>query len=140
MYYKDIQYFKNALFRRYVGVKRPVFDSMVAKVTEYKVVHRKHRSKGRPPKLCIADQLLMMLMYYREYRTFFHVGNSFGMSESQCFRIIIQIEIVLLSFYEFHVGGKKQLVIPGKSLDVVIIDVTESPIERPKKTAEVLLG
>jgi hypothetical protein len=135
MYYKDIQQFKNPHFRRFVGVKRSVFDMMVTKVTEYKSVHRKHKSKGRPPKLCIADQILMMLMYYREYRTFFHVGNSFSMSESQCHRIVINTEAILLSFYEFHIGGKKKLIIPGISLDVVIVDVTESPVERPKKNS-----
>lgn len=136
MYYKDIQHFEDPLFRRFVGVKRFVFNMMVTKVTEYKEVHRKHKSRGRPPTLCVADQILMMLMYYREYRTFFHVGNSFGMSEAQCFRIIIKIEVILLSFYEFHIGGKKKLVIPGMSLGVVIIDVTESPVERPKKNSK----
>jgi hypothetical protein len=37
---------------------------------------------GRPPKLSWAAQLLMTLMYWREYRTEFHIGLAFGISES----------------------------------------------------------
>ena len=29
-------------------------------------------------------RLLMLLMYYREYRSFAHFGASFTMSEAQC--------------------------------------------------------
>ncbi len=35
--------------------------------------------------------LLMVLEYLREYRTYFHIGQSYGMSESNCFKIIIPI-------------------------------------------------
>ncbi|MBF7694254.1 transposase family protein [Acinetobacter pollinis] len=32
-------------------------------------------SKGRPPKLCLEDQVLLCLSYWREYRTLFHVAT-----------------------------------------------------------------
>jgi hypothetical protein len=135
MYYKDIQNLKDTHFRRLVGVKRPVFEKMVAVVTDYKERHRKHKNRGRPPRLTIADLVLVMLMYYREYRTFFHVGQSYGMSEGQCYRIITKIESILIASKLFHLPGKKKLIENGVEFEVVIVDVTESPVERPKKNS-----
>jgi adenosylcobyric acid synthase len=36
--------------------------------------------------LSIEDKLLMTLEYLREYRTYFHLGHSYGLSESACYR------------------------------------------------------
>ena len=48
-------------FKRAVGVPRDIFDIMLEEIK------RKIRDFGRPPKLNRADQLLMTLMYWREY-------------------------------------------------------------------------
>jgi len=133
MYYNDIQGLKESRFQRLVGVKRAVFDQMVAVVTTHVESHRKHPSRGRPTRLSIADQVLIMLMYYREYRTFFHVGASYGLSETQCWRIVTTIESILIASEVFHLPGKKKLTGGGILSEVVIVDVSESPIERPKK-------
>ena len=135
MYYKDIQNIKDTHFRRLVGVQRSVFEKMVAVVTDYKERHQKHKNRGRPPRLTIADLVLVMLMYYREYRTFFHVGQSYGMSEGQCYRIVTKIESILIASKLFHLPGKKKLIENGVEFEVVIVDVTESPVERPKKNS-----
>lgn len=133
MYYKDIQHIKDTDFRRLVGVKRPVFEQMVSVVAQYKEQHRKHPKRGRPAKLSTADQVLVMLMYYREYRTFFHVGSSYRLSEGQCHRVVTRIESILIASKLFHIPGKKKLTGDGVEFEVVIVDVTESPVERPKK-------
>lgn len=135
MYYTDIQHINEAQFQRLVGVKRPLFDRMVAVVTEYKEKHRKHKNRGRPPKLSTSDQVLVMLMYYREYRTFLHVGSSYGISEGQCHRIVTKIESILIASNLFHLPGRKKLTGDGVAFEVVIVDVTESPVERPKKNS-----
>jgi hypothetical protein len=135
MYYEDIRDINDTHFRRLVGVKRPVFEKMVAVVTDYVEKHRKHKNRGRPPRLTIADLVLVMLMYYREYRTFFHVGRSYGMSEGQCYRIVTKIESILIASKLFHLPGKKKLTEHGVEFEVVIVDVTESPVERPKKNS-----
>jgi hypothetical protein len=136
MYYKDIQHIKATHFQRLAGVKRSVFDQMVSVVAEYKEQHRKHKTRGRPPKLSIADQVLVMLMYYREYRTFFHVGSSYGLSEGQSYRVVTKIEAILIASKLFHIPGKKKLTSGGGvAFEVVIVDVTESPVERPKKNS-----
>ncbi len=38
------------------------------------------------------NQVLMTLEYLREYRTYFHIGQSWGLDESNVYRIIQKIE------------------------------------------------
>lgn len=88
---------------------------------------------GRPSKLRVEDQLLMTLEYWREYRTDFHIGQSWGVNESTAYRIIRKIEDTLVNSRAFTLPGKKQLQKSDYQLEVVVIDVTETPIERPQK-------
>jgi hypothetical protein len=69
----------------------------------------------------------------REYRTYFHIGQSWGVNESTAYRIIRKIEDTLVSSRAFTLPGKKKLQQPNYQLGVVVVDVTETPIERPKK-------
>ncbi len=50
---------------------------------------------GRPSKLGLEDQLLMTLEYWREYRTYFHIGQSWRVNESTAYRIIRRTEQTL---------------------------------------------
>ena len=89
---------------------------------------------GRPPKLSRADQLLMTLMYWREYRTQFHIAGSYGISESAVSRTIRQVEDVLIASEKFHLPGKKALQSNDLEIEVLLVDVSEQAIERPKKS------
>jgi hypothetical protein len=80
----------------------------------------------------------MTLEYWREYRTYFHIGQSWRVNESTAYRIIRKIEDTLTKSRTFTLPGKKRLTNSDYQLQVVIVDVTESPIERPKKTKKVL--
>lgn len=95
-----------------------------------------HKNKGNlrgpKPKLSMENKVLMLLMYYREYRTFLHISATFGISEAQCWRIITDLEKRLMKSNLFHIKGKKRL-LSEDCFEVVIVDVAESPIERPKK-------
>nr|WP_322681670.1 transposase family protein [Nostoc sp. DedQUE03]MDZ7977165.1 transposase family protein [Nostoc sp. DedQUE03] len=75
----------------------------------------------------------MTLEYWREYRTYFHIGQSWGVNESTVYRIIRKIEDKLSKSKAFTLPGKKKLTSSNYQLEVVVVDVTESPIERPKK-------
>lgn len=97
----------------------------------------KKSSGGRKNKLCIEDQLLMALEYIREYRTYFHIGQSYGVSESSAYKTIKWVESVLVKDPDFSLPGKKALVKSEMEYEVVLIDATESPIERPKKNKNV---
>ncbi len=89
MKYKEIEKLEGEKFRRLTGVKKSTFKRMVEILDEED--KRKKARSGRKSKLCIEDRLLMALEYMREYRTYFHIGQSYGMSESNCFKIIIPI-------------------------------------------------
>lgn len=88
---------------------------------------------GRPGKLSLEDQLLMTLEYLREYRTYFHIGQSWGVNESTAYRITRKIEDTLMASRAFTLPGKKKLQTTDTKIEVVVVDVTETPIERPKK-------
>ena len=75
----------------------------------------------------------MSLQYWREYRTSFHLGLSWGVAESLVCRTVQKIENLLIKSKAFHVPGKKQLCTEGTSFAVIVIDVGESPVERPQK-------
>jgi len=111
---------------------------MVLIVQEHIRQRRKHAKRGKPPKLQLEDQLLMMLMYLREYRTFFHTAVTYGISEGQCCRIIRKLESILINSKTFHLPGRKALLKSDLQWEVLVIDVGESPVDRPKKKAKVL--
>lgn len=133
MFYKAIKALNPSQFKRLTGVKREVFEQMLSVLEEFKSCSRKHPSRGTPAKLSHADKLLLLLMYYREYRTQFHIGVTYGISESRVCEIIKETESILIKDSRFHLPGKKSLLKEEAQFEVVLIDVTESPVERPKK-------
>jgi len=129
MRYEEIKNRKDADFKRLTGVSHATFEKMLA------VVEAGLPSFGRPPKLSRADQLLMTLMYWREYRAQFHIAQTYGVSEATVSRTIRKIEDVLIRSKQFHLPGKKALRPGDTVIEVVIVDATEQPIERPKKSS-----
>jgi hypothetical protein len=127
MRYETIQNLKAEEFKRCTGVSREMFEKML------NVVRQGLRDFGRTPKLSRADQLLMTLMYWREYRTEFHIGLTYGVSESTVCRTIKKVEDVLVKSGEFKLPGKKALQPSDTLIEVILVDATEQPIERPKK-------
>ena len=75
----------------------------------------------------------MALQYWREYRTYFHIGSDFGVAESTACRIVHKIENILIKSRLFSLPGKKKLLESSGLEDLVVIDVMESPIERPQR-------
>ncbi len=72
-------------------------------------------------------------MYWREYRSEFHIGLTYGVSESTVCRTVRKIKDTLLKSKQFHLPGKKILQASETVLEIVVIDATEQPIERPQK-------
>lgn len=75
----------------------------------------------------------MALEYIREYRTYFHTSQSYGVSESSTYKTIKWIEDTLIKHPDFSLPGRKALLKSDMEYELVLIDATESPIERPKK-------
>ena len=127
MDYETIEQLKDSDFNRLTGVQRETFEQMLA------VLEKGLRAFGRPAKLSRADQLLMTLMYWREYRTEFHIAQSYGVSEATVCRTIRKVEDALGRSKKFCLPGKKALQASDTLFEVVLVDVSEQPVERPKK-------
>ena len=127
MRYDQIHDWAPAAFKRLTGVRKETFLTMLAALQEDR------RNFGRPAKLALADQLLLTLMYWREYRTQFHIAQSYGVSEATVCRTILRVENTLLRSGQFRLPGKKALREPDAALEGVVLDASESPVERPKK-------
>jgi transposase len=79
----------------------------------------------------------MTLMCWREYRTEFHIAQSYGVSESTVCRTIQKVEDVLVSSGKFTLPGKKALQPTDTIFEVVLVDASEQPIEcSPKSQKE----
>jgi len=76
-----------------------------------------------------------MLEYWREYRTYFHIAQSRNLSESQAWKIIRRCEDVLVKSGKFALPGRKALCQSDMSYEVIMIDATETPVERPQKNS-----
>ena len=131
MKYIDSKKLSDPQFKRYTGISYSTFYLMVEQL-------KKHLpTTGRPAKLSLEDQVLLSLSYWREYRTLFHVATSYGVSEPTASRIVRHVEDCLIQSNLFNLP--KDLP-EGEGIDwnIVIIDATEIPIQRPKKTEEKL--
>lgn len=133
MKYDQIEDLKEEAFRRLTGVKRSTFNRMVEILTE--ADKEKKAKGGRRNKLSIADRLLMALEYLREYRTYFHISQSYGVSESSAYLSIKWVENTLIRHPDFALPGRKALLKSEVDYEVVLIDASETPVQRPKKNS-----
>ena len=131
MSYKQVRNLKRTEFKRLCGVTPEVFEERVKVIATEKALAKK---SGRPSKLSFEDQVLMTLEYWREYRTYFHMGTNWGLNETNVLRIVRKVENILIKSGLFNVGGKKQLYSQESELEVLVVDVSEHEIERPKKS------
>jgi len=117
-------------FKRIIGVKRKIFNEMaIVLAMSYAL---KHEKGGRPSKLSIENQLMLALEYWRQYVTFAELGFNYGVSESVAHDIVTWVENVLIQSGKYALPGKKAF-LDDRSLEIVLLDVTESQVERPKK-------
>lgn len=129
--YEEIKQFSEEQFRRLTGVKKGTFAEMMSVLVEAQ--NNRYRRAGRRSSLTMEDRLLMALEYLREYRTYFHLGSSYGLSESACYRSCKWVEDVLIKSGKFALPGRKALLKSELEYEVILVDATESPIQRPKK-------
>ena len=138
MRYDRIKHLSCEDFRRLTGIKPKTFGAMLG---ELEVAERKkHARGGRYSIQSLPDRLLIALEYWREYRTFYHIAISYDVSESACWKTVRWIEDVLIKSKKFRLPGRKALLASDTQFEVVLVDATETPCERPKKTAPPLFG
>ncbi len=134
---KHIKEEPEEIFRRMTGIKRSTFNMMMVILKQAESVLK--AQGGKPNKLTIEDRLLMTLEYLREYRTYFHISRSYGVSESACYRNIRWVEDILIKNGTFALPGRKALLKSDVEYELVLIDATETPIERPKKNKSAII-
>ncbi len=131
MKYEQIRNLPDESFRRLTGIKRQTFEKMIKILAEDD--KNKKIKGGRKNKLSLENQLLMALEYIREYRTYFHISKSYGVSESTAYKTVRWVEDTLIKHPDFALPGRKALLKTDMEYEVVLVDASETPIERPKK-------
>ncbi|KJV53587.1 DDE superendonuclease family protein [Orientia tsutsugamushi str. Gilliam] len=90
MKFDQIKELKDEKFRRLTGVRKGIFSKMVDILS--KADGLKKSKGGRKNKLNLEEQLLMALEYLREYHTYFHIGQNYGISESSAYKAVKWVE------------------------------------------------
>jgi len=122
----------NRQFKRLFGVKRQTFSLMLEILQ--RAFDKLHQRGGKPPtKLLVEDRLFLTLQYWREYRTLEHLAYEYNTVKSYIHKTIVWVENTLLCDGTFRLPGKKSLMVREKKQRTIAIDVTESPIERPRR-------
>lgn len=130
MQYRELEHLSNREFKRWCGVSRGAFQEMVEVVRPH--LDRQGR-RGGQAKLSVEDQVLVVLAYWREYRSQFHIGVSWGLHETTVGRIVKKVEDLLIKSGKFRLPSQRQLYQPGWEWKVMVVDVGEMEIERPQK-------
>jgi hypothetical protein len=131
MMYKETVKLKDQEFRRLTGIKRETFGKAIEILDKAEAERR--RKGGHKGKLAIEDMLLLTLEYLREYRTYFHIAQEYGVHEATAWRICRWVEETLTRDGTFSLPGKKELIKSDVEYEAVQIDATETPVERPKR-------
>ena len=122
---------KEALFKRLYGVKPATFTKMLSILQ--KEFDAMHRNGGKPPKLTPEDKLYVTLKYLREYRTMDSIAAEYGVCKGTVCLSVQWVEDTLVKDGTFALPEKRVLKRKSASIEYIVVDVTESPINRPKK-------
>ena len=117
-------------FKRAYGVTKEIYGKMLEILEEENV--KKYRYGGRPSKVTVENKLQMMLQYYRENRTYLHIGKSYNIAENTCFRCVVWAEEILIKSGYFSLPNANK-VMEDTNIDEIIVDATEIHIEKPLK-------
>jgi hypothetical protein len=120
-------------YQELFGVKKPTFDLMIERLT--KAQAQKHVKGGRNSKLTVLDMLMIFLAYLHDYRTMKALAFDYGVAKSTIHSTIIWVENTLINCSEFTLPSRRILK-EGTSIEVVLVDVTEQQVERPKKSKD----
>jgi hypothetical protein len=128
---ENIKNCKEAEFRSVTGVRPATFGAMLEAVNAaYEETHKKRNGRNR--KLSREDMLLRTLEYYKEYRTLACIGASYGLKKPNVGKRIKFVEDALAKSGLFRLPGKKKLTQSDVEFEIIVVDMTQTPIQRPK--------
>jgi len=128
--YEKATRLKDKDFKQIIGVKKETYEKMLKEL--HKSYAEKHKRRGRHSKLPLEDQLFLSLKYWRQYVTQKELAFEFEVGEATAHDVIVWVEDTLVRSGKFSLPGKKAL-LDDTEIEIVLVDVTEAPIERPKK-------
>ena len=117
-------------YRRRTGIYPETFHDMHEILQAWESQKKK---PGRPAALLMAEQLILTLEFWREYRTYFHLGQDWGVHETTAQRAVERVKAALLASQRFSLPGKRSLITGEAVQNAVLVDVSEVPCERPEK-------
>jgi hypothetical protein len=123
-------------YKEIFGVEKYIFERMLKILNAAYAFNNKEKdvSKGgSKPKLSVLDCLVITLMYWREYRTFRHIAYDYDVGKSTVGRAILWVENTLIASGIFNLKSQRELRENLSKIKIVVIDVTEQEIERPKR-------
>lgn len=129
-----IKRLKEKDYQELFGIRKNTFEKML-KILE-KAYIELHKRRGAKPKLKVLDKLIIMLSYYREYLSMKNMAFDYNVAKSTICESIKWVENVLIKEGSFSLPSKRKLVEELPNIEAVLVDVTEVPIERPKKKSE----
>jgi Helix-turn-helix of DDE superfamily endonuclease len=119
-----------AVFRRTFGVYPSTYQDMREVLKQRETTKKK---QGRTAALDLDDQLILTLNFWREYRSGHHLSLDWEVNETTIRRTIHRVEDALIKSGKFSLPARKTLR-ENTEFKVVVVDVAESPVERPKKS------
>ena len=130
--YEKAKKLKALDFKQIIGVTPETFEAMLTIISE--AYDLKHKKGGRPAALSRCDQLFMALKYWRQYVAQKELAFEFEVGEATAHDTIVWVEDTLVKCGKFSLPGKKALLEDEENeIETILVDVTESPIERPQK-------
>jgi len=118
-------------YKQIFGVSDKIFFKMyVVLLRAFRILHKQG---GKPPTLTVLDKLIIALCYWREYRTYRHIAFDYGVGKTAIGDSVIWVENVLIKSGLFSLPSQRILKKDNSGIEIVLIDVTEQPIERPKR-------
>ena len=119
---------KQRIFRKLTGLSLEEFVEVISLVE--KTMDQAFPSMGRKRKVdCHEDRLILIMLYYRAYVTHEFIGYLVGLDETNVCRLFARIEPILAK----HLPIKKDRTLSEETVLSLLVDVTEQPIQRPKR-------
>ena len=132
---KRIKNLKEEQYQKIFGIKKKTFDKMLEILNNSYI--ELHSQGGKNPKLSVLDKLIIMLDYYREYRSMENIAFDYGVVKSTICDSIKWVENTLIKDGTFSLPKKRKLQEDNIEVEVLLVDATECEIERPKKNKKV---
>jgi hypothetical protein len=129
-----------AIFRRLTGITPDAFRSLLPQVeAAWSQAQRRRRERpgrqrkpgaGPKPALPVADQLLVLLFYYRTYVSHAFLGFLFSVDQGTVSRYIAALQPLLAGIFRIP---ERKVEVREDEVRELFFDGTERPTRRPKK-------